>query len=104
MKNNAQKTHYNPKSYVSPVIPSYDMVNLVDENGDSKISWKEVNGDDLIRSHGTCNMWSLDNLMKAGIDPSSLKVRTGYNSRIEGFDDLNIVTAEVEKIINEKNE
>lgn len=100
-----QKHLFNPISQFSPVIPTYDLQKCYDEEGNVIMTWEKTNGDSLIRANGSADLWSLDALMKAGINPESMHIHTGYSTRLDGINDLQSVAAEVEAAVNnnEKN-
>ncbi|QCS36012.1 hypothetical protein [Capybara microvirus Cap1_SP_87] len=78
----------NPR-YASPIIPDQVMEKEYTEDGNVVQVWKvKSNYEDLIELHGDANNWSIDALMKAGIDPASTSINTGKNSRLDGYNDL----------------
>lgn len=100
-----QKHLFNPISQCSPVVPEYALKIVHDASGNSIPTWVEVDTDEIIRSHGDINMWSLNALLAAGINPADMNIHTGYNTRLEGINDLNSVVSDVEAtLISEKNE
>lgn len=95
--NNVQQKNYNPEVIqVSPVIPEFALVTKKDEDGADIMEWKETDTKQVLTELGTAQDWCLSALLKAGINPQSMSVHTGYNSRIEGIDDLSAFEAAAE--------
>ena len=70
-----------------------------DEDGIEIISWPEVDYEKLQQSLGTVDDWKLENLLKAGIDPS-FSIHTGYNTRLEGVNDINNIEKNLDEIFS----
>lgn len=96
------KKYFNKKSYASPVMDDYDMVVRHDEDGNEFFSLEKVDYPSLAASRGSVAMWSLNNLLKAGISPD-FSIHTGYNTRLEGIGTLNDAVATLDAIIAEEN-
>ena len=73
-----------------------------DEKGEEYITWEEVDYPSIIKEHGDVSFWSLDALLKAGINPN-FPIRTGLNTRLEGVDVVNNAVAELDAILAEDN-
>lgn len=97
---NSQEVLFNDKVIQSsPVLPQFKMVDKYDENG-VKITVAEP--EDYKAYHaeiGKYQDWTLDALTKAGINPSSMHVSTGYNTRLEGINDIQAVEADLDAFI-----
>lgn len=96
--------------FQSRVRPDYDRVVNVDEDGTERISYELVDYRKIQESNGSFLNWSLDALLKAGINPDSA-IKTGFNSRLDGFNEMSVAAAavgakldEFEKVKNEKAE
>lgn len=76
------------RSYASPVVDDFDRCVEYDENGNELISYKKVDYPSIVRSHGVVDDWSLNNLLKAGVDPN-FNIHTSYPTRAEGLDMMN---------------
>lgn len=66
----------------SPTRVDYFPYKEVDEKGKEYTSYKEVDYSEVVKSHGTMEMWSLEALVKAGIDPN-FGIRTGFATGLE---------------------
>lgn len=84
----------------SPCHDDYLRVSKFDEDGREIVSYQKADYSDLISSHGSVSDWSLDNLLKAGINPN-FSIHTTANSRIESDADVKDVVAEVEAAISQ---
>lgn len=87
----------------SPVQKDYDRKVNYDEDGNEIITYEEVDYPTLQQSLGTWDMWSLNSLMKAGIDPA-FPIHTGYNTRLDGINDLQQVDGWVDELLNSSTE
>lgn len=86
----------------SPVMEETQMVIKCDKKGNEIIVWEPVDCSKIIASNGTADMWSLNSLLAAGINPN-FGVKTGYNTRLEGVDAIDEIVATIDKLedINE---
>lgn len=97
------KNLFNPNiDQRSPVIGDLERVVSVDEHGNEYVTWNEVDYSKLQKSLGSVNDWSLQSLLKAGIDPA-FSIHTGYNTRLDGLNSLSAFEAESENIFKEMN-
>ena len=91
----------------SRVRPDYERVVNLDEDGNEHISFQLVDYKKLQDSLGSFNLWSLDALVKAGINPD-FGIKTGFNTRLEGFDIMTgavaAINAELDKNVESKSE
>lgn len=87
----------NGASQCSPVQKDYQRVVNYDDEGNEFITYVEVDYPALQESHGTVEMWSLDALMKAGINPD-FGIHTGFNTRLEGVGVIDDASAYVEQM------
>lgn len=81
----------------SPVQPDFARVVNYDEDGNEKITYRKVDYESLVESHGTVDAWSLDALLKAGVNPD-FPIHTGNPTRIEGAAAVADLTAQAEKM------
>ena len=85
----------------SRVRPDYDRVVNVDEDGDEKITWEMVDYPKIQSSLGSFRLWSLDALMKAGINPD-FPIKTGFNTRLDGFGEMSSAVERINAIVDEE--
>lgn len=76
----------------SPYVEDVQRVVLRDENGNEKVTFKSVDYPKLQKSNGKVQAWSLNALLKAGINPD-FPIHTGNNTRLEG---VNVVNSALE--------
>lgn len=81
----------------SPVQPDYARVVNYDDEGNEKITYRQVDYDAIVESHGTVDAWSLDALLKAGVNPD-FPIHTGNPTRIEGASAVNDMAAYAEQM------
>lgn len=72
----------------SPVQKDYRRVSKVDENGCEHITFVEVDYPALQKSFGFADDWSLQNLVKAGINPD-FQIATTFSTRLDAQNYLN---------------
>lgn len=84
----------------SPVQIDYERVVNYDKDGNEFVTWVEVDYPTLQASHGVVGDWSLDSLLKAGINPN-FPISTGSPTRLEGVGVVNDAAAIAESIIND---
>lgn len=94
----------------SPV--QVDLVRSVsyDEDGNELISFVKTDYPSVQASHGNVMDWSLDALMKAGVNPD-FGIKTGFVTRLAGLTELekgvdygNALADKIEKGVEPKNE
>lgn len=85
----------------SPVFPCIERVTKFDENGKEVVSFEEQDlFSNVVLSHGKFSDWSINSLMKAGINPD-FPIHTGSVSRVESAKDAESISADVDKIFSE---
>lgn len=85
----------------SPIIPDvYRKVDR-DEKGQEKITYPTVDYPSFQKSLGVVDNWSLNSLLKAGINPN-MSIHTGNPTRLEGLSSLDKFGEVAEKIISEE--
>lgn len=83
--------------------PSCDTMKRVvnyDENGNEFITFEK---EDLLtyqKSLGLVTDWSLDALLKAGVNPN-FSIQTGYATRLDGLDALNSSVDAINSVLDE---
>ena len=82
------------------MIPDYVPVSEVDDSGKEYSAYKLVDYPSIIKSHGKVTLWSLDALMKAGIDPK-FGISTGFGTRLQGVDELNRASSVADSILSD---
>jgi len=93
----------NEFSSQSPVQVDYERVVNYDEDGNELISYEEIDYPKIQASLGSWSNWSLEALVKAGIDPA-FPIHTGNPTRLEGLDAINDFTAVADEIFKEDKE
>lgn len=88
-----------PKS--SPIQKDYNRVVNYDENGNEFITWEEVDYSSIQQANGSVDMWSLNSLLAAGVNPN-FPIHTGNNTRLEGLNTLNQAVAIADSILAEE--
>lgn len=73
-----------------------------DEDGQEFISYESVDYPKFQASLGTVDDWSLNALLKAGINPA-FPISTGLNTRLEGIDVLEDYKALAESLLVDEN-
>ena len=98
------KTYFNQKvNQCSPIQVDYNRVVNYDEAGNELIYYEKVDYPALVKSNGVAEMWSLNNLLKAGINPN-FPIKTGVNTRLDGVDEINKAAAFAEQILSESKD
>lgn len=77
---------------LSPVETDYVRVVKYDEKGDEHIVWEPFDYPEYQKFLGPVNNWTLEALLKAGIDPN-FGISTGYPTRLEGINAINDFSA-----------
>lgn len=66
------------------------------KDGEDVLVFEPVDYPAIVAANGSVDDWKLENLLKAGISPQSVgSPHTGYNSRLEGIDDVHLIENEV---------
>ena len=81
----------------------YKRVVSHDEDGNEYVTWEPIDYASYQKSLGFVGDWSLDSLLKAGINPN-FPIHTGSNTRLEGITELENIAAYADTILNENNE
>lgn len=87
----------------SPVQKDYNRVVNYDENGNEFITYEEVDYPAIQKSNGTVDMWELNSLLSAGINPN-FPIHTGSNTRLEGVGVVKQAEAIADSILAESVE
>lgn len=87
----------------SPVQPDYTRVVRFDEDGNEIVSYEKTDYPSIQASHGFVTDWSLDALLKAGINPN-FGIHTGLTTRIEGVGVVVEASAVADKILSGSDE
>lgn len=87
----------------SPVQKDFDRVVNYDDEGNEFITYVEVDYAKIVQSHGSVGDWSLNALLKAGINPQ-FGIHTGNPTRIEGLGDLDAFSQVADSILSEIEE
>lgn len=91
------------KSYFSnveqnpPKTDDYLLKKTHGENGEEITIEHKVNYKEIQDNNGTCEMWDLEKMIKAGVDVKSISPKTENPTRAEG---LNNVKEAAEKFVN----
>ena len=85
----------------SPIQEDYNRVVNHDEEGNEFITYEPVDYKALQAELGYVGMWSLEALMKAGVDPA-FPIHTGNQTRLESFDDLQSIINSVDIALAEQ--
>ena len=87
----------------SPIIPEYQRVINVDENGNEYCSYVPLDLTAITRANGSASDWSLNNMIKAGVNPADFNIHTGNVNRMEGLGDLSTIMGDLDVFLNEEN-
>lgn len=91
-------------SCCSPRAVDMKRVENVDADGVSFVSFVPCDLNEIRKSNGSVSLWSLDSLVKAGIDPK-FGIHTGNNTRLEGVQTVADASAVLDSILSsEKSE
>lgn len=89
------KKYYDKKNaHGTPIQVDYARVVKYDDEGAELISYEKVDYKKIQESHGKVGDWSLNALLKAGIDPS-FPIHTSFSTRLEGLDTVNTAASEI---------
>lgn len=94
------KNYFNKKTGESLIQDDYERVVNYDEKGDEIVTWKKVDYEAIQKSNGDVSDWSLDALLKAGINPN-FPIHTGNATRLEGIDVVNRAAVIADTLITE---
>lgn len=86
----------------SRVCPDYERVVNIDEDGIERISFELVDYKKIQQSNGSFLLWSLESLMKAGINPD-FGIKTGFNTRLDGFGQMSSAVDRINAVLDEKD-
>lgn len=70
-----------------------------DEKGNEFITWEKFDYPTFQKSNGSALDWSLDALLKVGINPD-FGIRTGFNSRLDGLDELSSAADKINALLD----
>ena len=84
----------------SPVQKDFAQVEKVDEDGNVFVSYEEVDYPKVQSSFGLVKNWSLDVLLKAGINPN-FPIHTGNTTRLAAAASMADWTAAADSILSE---
>lgn len=84
----------------SPVREDYARVVNHDEDGNEFVTFSQVDYPTIQKSHGSVRDWSLEALLKAGINPD-FSIHTGNPTRLEGVDAVNDMAAYAEQMLKD---
>lgn len=87
----------------SPVQEDFSRKVQYDDEGKEFISYLPVDYPALQKSHGFVTDWSLEALLKAGINPN-FPISTGLNTRLEGVDVLSQFESLADSILSSESE
>lgn len=87
----------------SPVLEDVSRIVQYDEDGNELVSYLPIDYPKIQASFGSVLDWSLDALLKAGINPN-FPIHTGLNTRLEGVDVVAQYAAFAEDVLNSENE
>lgn len=87
------------KVYASSVKEDLQRVVNYDSDGVEYVTYEPVDYKKIIDSHGSVSDWSLDTLLKAGIDPA-FPIHTGLSTRLDGVSVINELSAQADSILS----
>lgn len=90
-------------SQESPVQTDLTRTVKYDEEGNEIITYEKTDYPFIQKSHGKLSDWSLNALLKAGINPN-FGIHTGLPTRIEGVSTVNEASAVAEQILTPEPE
>ena len=85
----------------SPIQKDYNRVVNYDDEGNEFITWEEVDYSKIVKSLGSVADWSLNALLKAGINPN-FSISTGNPTRLEGLGVIDDAQAYVDALFAEE--
>lgn len=100
MKSVLQKFFNVSVSHFSPVIPEVIRKVEFDEAGVELVHFVPLDSWAVIKSNGNVSDWSLDNLIKSGVNPRSMSVITSSPSRFENVGVVQKLSADVESVLD----
>lgn len=85
---------------MSPVLTDYERKVSYDEEGNEFVSFLRTDYPSIQKRNGSVVVWSLNSLVKAGIDPA-FGIRTGLNTRLEGVSAVDEFSSAADAILSE---
>ena len=85
-------------SQQSPVQTDYVRTVVYDSEGNQKVTYEKTDYLSIQKSHGKLSDWSLNALLKSGINPN-FPIHTGMPTRVEGVGILNEASAVAEGLL-----
>lgn len=97
---NGINNNYFPE-FSRPIAPRESDCFVVEQTDDGPVVLQKqrVSSVDL----GSVSLYSLESLLKNGVDPASLKIHTGSVSRLDSSDDLSKFEASVDSVFNDES-
>lgn len=95
-----QKYYDNELVKSSPVCDDLVRVVNYDADGNEFVTWQKFDYPTFQESLGTVDVWSLDALLKAGINPD-FPIHTGNNTRLEGVGVVSQAAAIADSILSD---
>lgn len=89
--------NYDVNQY-SPVMDDYVRKVNYDEDGNEIITYEKFDSEKYQRSLGFVTDWSLDSLLKAGIDPA-FPIHTGNNTLLDGINTISEWSAMADSVL-----
>lgn len=90
------RTNFNSNSlYQSPFIQEYERVEKLVE-GVATVTYEPVVYPEFPDSRD----YSLESMLKAGIDPAGISINVGANSRLDSMDEFVSISAQADSILN----
>lgn len=84
----------------SPVRDDFERVVNVDEDGVEHITYEKVDYPSYQKSLGDASVWSLESLLKAGINPN-FNISTSFGTRLDGINTIQQAQAYVDKLVSD---
>lgn len=78
------RSNFCQKSYNAVILPSYDRVDKVLDDGTTLVEFVPSDFKELIEENGVFTDWSLQSLMNSGVDPRSITPHISTTTRLEG--------------------
>lgn len=94
----------------SPIVDDYVRSVFYDDDGNEVIKFVKTDYPSIQASHGNVSDWSIDALLKAGVNPD-FGIQTGFTTRLNGLAQLqlavdygNALADEIEKGVESNND
>lgn len=100
MKSVLQKFFNESVSHFSPVIPEYVRQVEKDETGDEYVHFVPLDSVSVIQANGSALDYSLNTLIKSGVNPLSMNVVTSSPSRLENVPVVQKLGSDVDSLLN----